>query len=113
MAGSYHLIDLSSSDDVIYISDEEGNLSKYVEHDFESVDDETSIREPSTLEFENPNQTITNQNRDAKLEEDIKHAVEKSCIEVKTINMFKCKKNWIGPLVILPTTSYLLANFQG
>jgi hypothetical protein len=48
MAGSYHLIDLSSSDDVIYISDEEGNLSKYVEHDYESVDDETSIREPST-----------------------------------------------------------------
>jgi len=68
MAGSYHLIDLSSSDDVIYIS-------------------------ASTLEFENPNQNITNQNRDAKLEEDIKHAVEKSFIEVKTINMFKCKKN--------------------
>jgi hypothetical protein len=70
-----------------------------------TVDDETSIREPSTLEFENPNQNITNQNRDAKLEEDIKHAVEKSFIEVKTINMFKCKKILIGPLVILPTTS--------
>jgi len=84
MASSYHLIDLSSSDGVIYISDEEGNISRSVEHDNESEDDETSNREPSTLRFENPNQNITNQNRDAKLEEDIKHAVEKSFIEVKT-----------------------------
>ena len=81
MASSYHLIDLSSSDDVIYISDEEGNVSKSVEHDYESEDDETSIREPSTLLFENPNQNRVRL-RDAKLEEDIKHAVEKSFIEV-------------------------------